>query len=165
MDKTWYIFRHGETSATINKRWYWHEFYSATILEEGKPSIIKLAENLKQVKTDFNVSSPFIRCRQTAELVTEITGKKFAFDSRIKEYGFEIPWAFKKRLLRFIKDLEISKYKKILICTHAIVIEFLIQYLVYGHVSLRKRLSAPLPGVLTIIKNQKIQEINFNIEE
>jgi broad specificity phosphatase PhoE len=162
MDKTYYIFRHGETSATLNKRWYWHKFYSATILEEGKPSIIKLAEYLKHVKTDFNVSSPFIRCRQTAQLVTQITGKEFAYDSRIKEYGLELPWMFKRRLLSFIKNLEISKYDKVLICTHAIVIETLIQYLEHGRIDLRERIAAPFPGVLTIITNKKSQTLNFN---
>jgi broad specificity phosphatase PhoE len=162
MDKTYYIFRHGETFATRNKRWYWHEYYSASILEEGKPSISKLAKYLRHVKTDFNVSSPFIRCRQTVELVTQITAKKFVFDSRLKEYGLELPWAFKRRLLNFIKDMESSKYNKILICTHAIVIEMLIQYLEQDRISLRERVSAPFPGILTIIENRKSQTLNFN---
>ncbi len=162
MDKTYYIFRHGETRATRNKRWYWHEYYSATIIEEGKPSIMKLAEYLKQVKTDYNVSSPFVRCRQTADLVTQITGKKFTFDSRIKEFGVELPWIFKRRLLSFIKDIETSKNNTILICTHAIVIEMLIQYLEHGRINLRERISAPFPGILTIIAHKKSQTLNFN---
>lgn len=162
MDKTYYIFRHGQTTATLNKRWYWNKFYSAKILDEGKPSIIKLAEYLKHVKTDFNVCSPFLRCRQTAEIVSEVTGKVFVFDSRIQEYSFELPWMFKKRLLSFIKDMEASKHTKILICTHAIDIEMLIQYLQNGHIRLRERMEAPLPGVLTIIKNKKSTVVNFN---
>ncbi len=162
MDKTYYIFRHGQTTATLNKRWYWAKFYSAKILDEGKPSIIKLAEYLKQVKTDFNVCSPFLRCRQTAEIVSEVTGKVFVFDSRIKEYSLELPWTFKRRLLNFVKDMETSKHTKILICTHAIDIEMLIQYLQNGRIHLWERVTAPLPGVLTIITNKKSTVVNFN---
>lgn len=164
MEKTYYIFRHGETFATLGKRWYWNKIYSAPILEEGKPSIIRLAEYLKKIPSDYNVSSPYLRCRQTTEMITGITKKKFVLDVRIREYAFELPWLFKKRILRFINDMENSNHEVIMICTHAIVIESLIQYLLNGHISMRERLIAPLPGVLTVIKDNKISEINFNIK-
>lgn len=160
--KTYLIFRHGETFATKAKSWYWHRIYSAPILEEGKPAIIKLGQYLKDIPTDFNVCSPFLRCRQTAEIVTGLTGKKFELDSRIREYSFEFPYYLKKRVLNFLTEMEASDKKTILICTHAIIIELIIQYLTKGKLSLRERLAAPLPGVLTIIKNKQLKEINFN---
>lgn len=162
MNKTYYIFRHGETFATKGNGLYWHKIFSAPILEEGKPTIIKLAEYLRDIPSDFNVVSPFLRCQQTAAIVTQITGKEFSTDRRIREYTFEIPWLFKKRIISFIKTLEQSSYQSIIICTHSIVIEMLIQFLVHGHVSLTKRMYAPLPGVLSVIKGKDISTFNFN---
>ncbi len=161
--KTYYIFRHGETFATKLKKWYGYRLYSAPILEEGKPSIIRLASYLKDIPSNYNVSSPFLRCRQTSEIVTQITGKNFTFDKRIREYGIELPIFFKRRVLNFLKEMESSNHQTIIICTHAIVIEMLIQYLTKGNISLKDRLVAPLPGVLTIIKNKQSEEINFNL--
>jgi broad specificity phosphatase PhoE len=160
--KTYYIFRHGETFATKANKWYWHKLYSAPILEEGKPAIIKLAEYLKNKPSDYNVCSPFLRCRQTAEIVTTITGKEFEFDRRIREYEIEFPINFKKRIMNFLLELENSDKQNIVICTHSLVIEMIIQYLTRGKISLRERIKAPLPGVLTIIQNHQLQEINFN---
>ena len=162
MKKTYYIFRHGLTLAVKRKRWYWQTLYSAQIVEEGKPSIERLAEYMKYVKADYYVCSPFIRCKQTATIVSKATGKKFVTDKRIGEYVFEFPWNFKKRILRFITDMEASDYKTIVICTHSIAIEMLIQFVTNGKLRFSHRLTAPLTGVLTIIKDGKITEKNFN---
>jgi broad specificity phosphatase PhoE len=161
--KTFYIFRHGETFATKLKRWYGYKLYSAPILEEGKPSILRLANYLKNIPESYSVSSPFLRCRQTAEIVSDITGQKFETDRRIREYEyFELPYFLKRRVLSFINDMENSNHKNILICTHAIILEMLIQFLTKGRISFRDRIAAPLPGVLTIIKNKELEQINFN---
>jgi len=163
MNKTYYIFRHGETFATKKGNGiYWLKIFSAPILEEGKPSLLKLAKYLKNVPSDFNVASPFLRCQQTAELVTSITGKKFDSDARIREYTLELPWRFKRRVLHFMQDMEKSEYQHIVICTHSIVIEMLVQYLLKGKIHLRERIISPLPGVLTIVANKKSEVINFN---
>lgn len=159
--KTYYIFRHGETFATKANKWYWHKLYSAQILDEGKPAIIKLAQFLKKIPTDYNVCSPFLRCRQTADIVSNITGKKFEFDSRIREYELEFPIYFKRRVMNFLLEMESSNKQNIIICTHALVIELIIQYLTEGKISLKNRLKAPLPGVLTIIQNRKLKEFSF----
>lgn len=160
--KNYYIFRHGETFATKRKVWYWHRLYSATILEEGKPSVIRLAKSLKEVNTDYNVSSPFIRCRQTAELVTSETGKKFEIDTRIGERTIQLKSTYQKKVLSFLNEMEDSNHQNILICTHSAAIKVIIKYLSKNHISNKERVKAPLPGVLTIIKNGKLEEINFN---
>lgn len=162
MKKTYYIFRHGLTLAAKQRRWYWNTLYSAQILDEGKPSIERLAKHLKTIKSDYNVCSNFKRCQQTADIVTRVTGKKFVTDKRIGEYNFEFPWSFKKRILRFIEEMENSDHKVILVCTHSGVIEMLIQYATSGKVSFKRRLKAPLTGVLTIIKDKKITSKDFN---
>lgn len=161
--KNYYIFRHGQTWATKLKRWYWHTLYSAPILEEGKPAIKRLANYLKDIPTDYNVCSPFLRCRQTAEIVSKITGKKFDLDRRIREYEFfEIPYFLKKRVVSFLIQMENSPHENILICTHAVIIQMMIQFLTSGKISLRDRIEAPVPGVLTIIENKKLKQLNFN---
>ncbi len=162
MKKTYYMFRHGLTQPVKDGRWYWGTLYSAAILDEAKPSIIRIGQFLKNIDSDFNVTSPFRRCVQTSEIVTEITGKKFEPDRRIGEYAFEFPWSFKKRVLRFIEEMENSEHKTIIICTHAVVLEMLVQYFTNGHISLRHRIKAPLTGVLTIIKDKKISSKDFN---
>lgn len=161
--KTYYIFRHGETFATKMKRWYWHKLYSAPILDEGKPVITKLAEYLKNIPSEYNVSSPFLRCRQTTEIVTNVTGKKFEIDRRIREYEFfELPYFLKRRVINFLIEMENSPHQNIIICTHAIIIEMLIQYLTKGQISFRHRIVAPLPGVLTVITGKQLKQIDFN---
>lgn len=160
--KTYYIFRHGETFVTKQGGWYWHKLYSAPILEEGKPVIEKMANYLKNIPSDYNVSSPFLRCMQTAQIVSKITGKKFATDRRIREWDFEIPYYFKKRVLSFIQEMEASDRKVIVVCSHAFVIQAMIQFLTVGKVSLREFLAAPLPGVLTIIKEKQVETVDFN---
>ncbi|CAN5205174.1 hypothetical protein BH11PAT1_BH11PAT1_4770 [soil metagenome] len=162
MKKTYYIFRHGLTLAVKRKRWYWHTLYSAQIIDEGKPSLERLAAHLKDIQADYYVCSPFIRCRQTSAIVTNATGKEFSTDKRLGEYVFELPWRFKKRILSFITEMEASEYKTIVICTHSIGVEMLIQYVTNGRLRFFHRLTAPLTGVLTIIKDGKITEKNFN---
>jgi len=162
MKKNYYIFRHGLTLAAKKRQWYWHTLYSAQILDEGKPSIEKLATYLKDIKADYYVSSPFLRCQQTTAIITKKSGHKFSTDKRIGEYTFEFPWNFKKRILSFIEDMESSDYKTIVICTHSAVIEMLIQYFTHGKLRFIHRLTAPLTGSLTIIKNGQISEKNFN---
>lgn len=161
--KTFYIFRHGETFATKLKSFYWHRIYSAPILDEGKPALVRLGNFLKDKPSDVNFCSPFLRCRQTAEIVSKITGKEFKVDRRIREYEyFELPYFLKRRILNFLKEMESSKYNSVMICSHAIIISLMIQYLTQGNIRLTNRIIAPLPGVLTIIKNGKAETINFN---
>ena len=162
MSKNYYIFRHGETFATRKKRWYWNKLYSATILEEGKPSVLRLADYLKKIATDYNVSSPFLRCRQTVEIVSTITGKEFEFDARIGEHTFELPWTYENRVLSFTNEMENSDKQNILICTHGVIIQMLMRHFVKDGITLKEHLAAPLPGVLTIIKDGKLKEIDFN---
>ena len=162
--KTYYIFRHGETFVTKKGGWYWHRLYSAPILEQGKPVITKMAHYLKDIESDYNVRSPFLRCQQTAEIVTDITGKIFEVDRRIREWDFEIPYYFKRRVLNFITEMEKSDKQVILVCTHALVLQVMIQYLTLGNVNMGKLLAAPLPGVLTIIKEKKAEQIDFNLK-
>lgn len=169
MPKKFYLFRHGDTFVTKGQRvWYYPSFlpetaftygtkvFSASILDESKPTIQKLAEYLKHIPTDFNASSQFRRCRQTVQIVEKITHKEFVFDKRLNEFVFEAPWKFKHRIKNFLADLKANDYDSVAICTHGAVIALLINILT------GKKAGFPKPGVLVKIENDEITYKDFN---
>ncbi len=143
--KTYYIFRHGQTFATTKNSGYGLQRLTAGILESGKPTIIKMAEFLKDVPTDLNLTSPILRCRQTAEIITLETGKKFMADWRITEMmePFQI---LKWRVKNLLNQLEKSDFNTILICTHGAVIEGLVSYLMRGNFKVQDVMAYPPPA-------------------
>jgi broad specificity phosphatase PhoE len=165
--KTYYIFRHGETFVTKSKglRLYGLHSRSIGILPEGIPTIKRLAEYLKDISTDNNVCSEYLRCKETAKIVTDITGKKFTYDPRLNEYFFESFWHFKNRIKNFIDESESSKNKTFLICTHGAVVSGLTRLLLAGKFNPMQALMFPRPGVLTIISGKDIYAIDFNKQE
>lgn len=169
--QTFYLFRHGETFVTKKQNlWYYPKFlpttafsygtkiFSASILEEGKPVIRKLGNFLKDIRTDFNASSQFRRCRQTVQLITEESGKEFVFDKRLNELVFETPWHFRRRIINFTNELESKEYKSVAICTHAAVLALIAGILT------KKLIGFPKPGIMLVIKDKKITAIDFNLE-
>lgn len=169
MQKTYYILRHSETFVTQSKRiirWYGFKIFSAHILPLGNPVTEKIAKYLKDIPTDINICSEYLRCRETAEIVSRITHKKFIYDKRVNEFFFETFWHFKKRLRRFNKDMESSDAKVILICTHEAVITTLIAILTGKKITLRSLFSNHLhPGNMIIITGNKVKTIDFNAQE
>lgn len=157
-----YIFRHGETFATKSNSNYGFTVFSAPILEEGKPVIIKMAKFLKKIPSDFNASSPLKRCRQTAEIVTEVTGKEFVFDKRLTEFFFETHWGFERRVKSFLDQIEKASYQNMMICTHGAVLMMLKRLLLKTEKKKLNFFDYPKPGVLWIVENGKLEEINFN---
>ena len=169
MAKTFYLFRHGDTFVTRGQRlWYYPTFlpetafsygikvFSASILDEAKPTIQKLAKYLKEIHTQFNASSQFRRCRQTVEIVEKETQKEFVFDKRLNEFVFETPWAFRYRVRSFLQDLEKKSFQSVAICTHGAVLA-LIATILTG-----QKVGFPKPGVLVIIKGTEISYKDFN---
>lgn len=169
MAKTFYLFRHGDTFVTRGQRlWYYPTFlpktafsygakvFSASILNEARPTIKKLAEYLSKIPTQFNASSQFRRCRQTVEIVEKETQKEFVFDKRLNEFVFETPWAFQNRVKKFLSELEQKEFQSVAICTHGAVLA-LIASILSG-----KKVGFPKPGVLVIIKGNEISYKDFN---
>jgi len=159
---SFYIFRHGETHATWTKTPYGEAVVSAEIIVEGIPAIKNTANYLKQVPSSFNASSELLRCRQTVEIVSEATGKIFVFDRRLNELINESFDVFKNRVMDFLKEIEIKNYENILVCTHGAVIAALKHLITKKRVEASELSDFPEPGVLTLIKDKKVQEINFN---
>jgi broad specificity phosphatase PhoE len=162
--KTYYILRHGETFATRSGMGYGFRIFSAPILPQAVGPLKKMGNYLHDVDIDFSISSALIRCRQTAEIITKESGKEFIFDKRLNEYFLETFGHLRKRLQAVLTDIDNNDYKNIMICTHGACIAMLISILTARH---EKPVSFslfqyPPPGVLTIIRDNSVQEINFN---
>jgi broad specificity phosphatase PhoE len=161
----YYIFRHGQTYNSKNRVKYPKNNFKVEILPEGIPDLEKIAIYLKNIPSDYNVSSEYLRCRQTSEIVTKIAGKIFEKDSRINEFSqkfgqesFEI---FKERIKSFLDDLEAKKYNTVVICTHGAVIAGLKSFLLKNTFVGDDLTDYPRPGVLLCVKNKKIEELDF----
>jgi broad specificity phosphatase PhoE len=172
MPTTFYLFRHGETFVTRGQNlWYYPKFlpttafsygaqiYTASILDEGKPTLRKMGQYLKKIPTKFNASSQFRRCRQTVQIITQESGKEFSFDKRLNELVLETPWGFRRRVLNFLAEIESENYQSVAICTHAAVLALITSHLT------GKFAPFPKPGVLIIIKDKKSFAIDFNTEQ
>ncbi|MBP9719180.1 MAG: histidine phosphatase family protein [Candidatus Levybacteria bacterium] len=164
MQKTYYIFRHGETFATKNGTGYGVRMLSAPILPEASPALTRLGAYLKNIPTDFNISSALKRCRQTVEIIGKESEKQFVFDKRLNDYFLESSGHFIKRLKSVLAEIEANDYQSIAICTHGACISTLISLLT-AKKDMRVEYNFfkyPPPGVLTIIEGNNVQEVNFN---
>lgn len=159
--KIFYIFRHG--LATHSQDGYGDKILTAEILPEGIPAIQRLATYLETITTDYNVSSQLIRCRQTAEIVTAVTGKQFMFDKRLNELLDEESCAqLRQRVSDFAQEIKNSVYESILICTHGAVIAALRHLIVDGRFSGEDLGDFTEPGELLIIDKSQVEIKNFN---
>lgn len=161
MNTKFYIFRHG--LATKSKSGYGAHIVTATLLPEAIPPVKKIGEYLKDIPTDYNVSSRFIRCQETAEIVSKISCKQFVLDKRLNEYYEESFEDLVTRISNFLRDIEKKGYRNVAICTHVAVITVLLKLLKAEPVEKKDIYSNyPLPGTLLIIKDNNVSEINFN---
>ncbi len=166
-----FIFRHG--LATLSTSGYGEQILSAALLPEGVPAVERLGQFLKEMPTDFHFSSEVPRCRQTAEIVQKITGKKFQFDARLNEYHQEPFVQFADRVEGFLNDVieRGDRYKahladdvpvSIVICTHGAVIAGIKHFLLEGTFSQEYQLDYTQPGELLQIWNKNVQLHIFN---
>ena len=159
-----YIFRHAQTHFSKFDVLYEEHIETAEILPEGIPVIKRLAAYLKDIKTDKNFTSPYLRCRQTVEIISKETGKQFDVDQRLHDYNryTESVSGMVERVKIFLKEAEQKNYQNIAVCTHGYPISVLIQLATRGFVSEVELDSYPKTGVLTIIKGGKAEFIDFN---
>ena len=158
----YYIFRHGETYYTKNLMLYPVDNFSVEILPEGIPALERLAGYLKNIPSDYNVSSEYKRCQQSIKIVGEISGLHFEKDARLNEFNRETFEDLVKRLEIFVKELKEKKYSTVIICTHGAVIAGLKNILVGSEYEKSEIMDYPRPGVLTIAGDNTIEEIDFN---
>lgn len=158
----YYIFRHGDTFYTKNQQPYPEDNFSVEILPQGIPALEKIGAFLKNISSDFNVSSEYLRCQQSNKIVSGISGLKFENDSRLNEFSNEVFDNLVDRLENFVKKMEEKQYETIVVCTHGGVIAGLKNILTGSEYEKSEMVDYPRPGVLTIIADKKIEEINFN---
>src|SRR5689334_8674552 len=103
MSQTYYIFRHGR--AVRPGEHYGNKILTAPLLSEYKEPVKRLAEFLKSIPQSRNFSSEIVRCRQTAEIITQVTGKEFIFDSRLNEFYHEEFDILVKRAKLFLEEI------------------------------------------------------------
>ena len=167
MTKTYYIFRHGQTYATKAGTDYIDD-PNPGILAEGIPTIKKLGEYLKGKPTHKNFTSEYLRCKMTSQLVSEITHQKFITDPLLNEWvtpPLEPAETFESlhaRLTKFVSKLKNSTHNSFAICTHGALITGLKMLLLNQNFTRHGAYFCPDPGVLTVIKNREVGEINFN---
>jgi len=158
----YYIFRHGETMYSKDLVPYPKNSRSIKILSESIPTLEKIAKYLKKTKPDICISSEYIRCRQSTEIISKISGLNFEKNPRLNEYSQESFKEFKKRVKRFIYDLEEKRYKTVVICTHGAVIAGIKNYLNKDSFTQNDLTDYPKTGVILCIEGDKIEEIVFN---
>ncbi len=162
MKQTFYVFRHAQTWATKTGQPYGAQVVTAPILEEGKVAIKRIGQYLKPIEADLSVCSQFLRCRQTAQIVTNITNKTFILDSRLNEYNLETFNQFKQRIADFLEEIKQKKYQTIVVCTHGGVIAGFKHLVVNDKLTEDSLPDYPEPGILTIIDEDRVSEIDFN---
>lgn len=148
---TYYILRHGDTVYQNRKRnisYPKEENYQIPLSKEGEKQIKRVAKELKNKNIDLIFCSPFLRTRQTAEIVSQEIKKEIIVDKRLvdidlgvfhgkekKQFYNQFPRLYDrfyhsppngesgldilKRMLSFMKEVE-KKYerKTILIVSH-----------------------------------------------
>lgn len=161
MAQTFYIFRHGETFASRDEIPYGDKQLTAEILPEAIPVLERLGEYLAQFKSDMRISSEFLRCRQTVEIVSSKINAEFEFDQRLNEYYKESLDDYRVRIKGFVDEITQKNVENIFICTHGAGIAAIKNFLVKGEFLDEDLPDYPKTGILTIIKDKNFEEISF----
>lgn len=164
-----YIFRHGDTvesGSLIAKIFgYRGNSHSMPILPLAVPALEKIGNYLKNVPTDADYCSPYLRCVDSAKIVGSTAGKIYKADERLREFreNGEMFSSFKQRVTDFLHEIDKKGYSAVSICTHGAVIAALKHLVTNRNFYFFEVLDFPKPGNLIIIKDGKIKAIDFNL--
>ncbi len=165
--KTFYLFRHA--LARLPGQHYGGEILTASIIPEGRQAIEKMATYLGTQTIDSFQVSPLKRCLQTAQIISKQVTTPYVVDKRLSEYSPEHEADlgetfsdFNQRLVDLTRDLFTSSHLHVAICTHGAVIAGLSHTLLQKPFDLSQLEEYPSPGVLWILKDGHIQEMDFN---
>jgi len=161
MRNKYILMRHGETRYQENKIpmiYTEEENLGISLTEKSKKKLEKVAKELKEKNIDVIYSSPYVRTKQTAEIIAKEICKDIIFDKRLidiklgalhgksvlgyyetyikhksfsnKHEGGESWGDVQKRVIDFIEEID-KKYinKKILIVSHGDPVWFLAGFL------------------------------------
>ncbi len=85
----YFVMRHGESDNNIQGKYDSSDYVENRLTEKGREQIETSSFGLENKNIDIIVSSPFVRTKETAELVAQKIGIKkesIIFDDRLKEY-------------------------------------------------------------------------------
>jgi len=158
---TWYIFRHG--LATKSKMGYGDRIVTAEVLPEGIPPVQRLGTYMTRLPYDAGARSEFLRCQQTAAIVTEATGRAFTADPRLNEQVSESFEVVRDRVRAFVESMRAAGHGHIWVCTHGVVIAALRHLITRGDFQRRDELDYVQPGQLLVIRpDNAIEVIRFD---
>jgi broad specificity phosphatase PhoE len=135
---------------------------TAEMLPEGIPAIKRLSEYVKGIESTQNLRSELLRCKQTVEIVTKITGKEFTEEPLLNEFMEASFEEFHKRMDTLISKLEGQENQTYLICTHGDVIAAFRYFLTQNEFLIEDHTDYPRPGTLAIIKGGEYELMDFN---
>lgn len=163
----YYIFRHGDTrdSGSLLTRIIGHmrDSHGLPILPKGIPALERIGGYLKNIPTDANFCSPYLRCMDSAKIVGTLAHKVYRPDERLKEMErVESFSSLLSRVKSFLSEIDKKNYSAVSICTHGAVIAALKHLKTRGRFFFFQIVDYPRPGNLIIIKNGKIEDIDFN---
>lgn len=141
--------------------WYGLKYFSAHIHPQGIPAVEKIAYFLKKKPIDYFVSSEYLRCVETADIISVIAKEEFDYDPALNSIFIETPRHFNNRIKQFVSSLERSHYENIAICSHGLVISLLIHHLTGKKVPLKDMLFHLKPGKIVVIRNGKVQKVVY----
>ncbi|QQG41745.1 MAG: histidine phosphatase family protein [Candidatus Woesebacteria bacterium] len=165
---TFYIFRHGNTidSDSLLTKFFGHKHdsHDLVILPKALPALKKIGAFLEKVDTDANFSSPYLRCRQSTQIVSHIANKKYTVDERLREYekNGEKFSSLRKRVRSFLDYVAKKNYSSISICTHGGIIAAIKHLATGGNFYFFQLWDFPAPGNLIVMKDGEVKTINFN---
>jgi broad specificity phosphatase PhoE len=94
MNNRYILMRHGETKYQAEGKDYYlyarEEQMVLSITEEAKKTVESKAVELKEKKIDIIYSSDYLRTKQTAEIVSQITNAKVILDKRLRDIDFGV---------------------------------------------------------------------------
>jgi len=82
------VIRHGETVWNAEHRFQGHG--DSPLTETGRNQVAALGRRMETIDFDALISSDLGRTRQTASIITDITGHAVALDSRLRERNYGV---------------------------------------------------------------------------
>ncbi len=84
----YFVMRHGEAENNISEKFNTDSQHNASLTELGKEQVLRFSNNFNQ-RIDIIISSPFLRAKQTTEIVCKQIGfplEKVIYDKRVREW-------------------------------------------------------------------------------
>ncbi len=162
MSKTYYIFRHGETYYSKNVIPYGENELTAEILPEAKITTQKLAIQLQKFQIEKAFRSEFLRCRQTVEIIETNSSLKFEAEPLLNEFTESSFDVFEERMETVIQKLESLAETHIALCTHGANVAGFKKLLTGHEFTSHDLMYYPKTGVILVISEGVISEIDCN---